>query len=102
MNPLAANRDFFASQMGVDPSEIPSLPIALNPADKQWPLNDGAEIYRVMDAARSSHRDEDVQFTFGIAFGEGEVVQGEPLIPTLHQLVNSVEETTKPFLTFLR
>jgi hypothetical protein len=31
------------------------------------------------------------QFTFEIAFGEDKVVQGEPLIPTLHELVQFVE-----------
>jgi hypothetical protein len=43
-----------------------------------------------------------VKFTFGVAFGEGEVVQGEPLIPTLHQLVNLVEGLVEPFLPLLR
>jgi len=31
------------------------------------------------------------EFVFEVAFGEGEVVKGEPLIPTLYKLVWFVE-----------
>ncbi len=93
VDPAAILRKMFANtDVGFDLSQIPSTPIALNPADRQWPLKDGAEIYRVMAAARSTHEDQDTQFTFGIAFGEGEVVEGEPLLPTLHDLINFVEK----------
>jgi len=94
-------RESHAASLSVDPSEIPSMPIAINPADRQWPLKDGAEVYRVMPAARDAHKDEDIHFTFGIAFGEGEVVQGEPLTPSLHQLVASVEEVVGSLVPLL-
>lgn len=95
-------REFKAATLGIDPSEIPSMPVAINPADKQWPLKDGAEIYRIRTTVRESHEDEDVQFTIGVAFGEGEVVQGELLVPTVHQLVDFVEGFIEPFLPLLR
>lgn len=94
----AMHRHLFAgTDVGFDLSEIPSMPLALEPADTQWPLEDGTEIYRVTATARSSHQDENTQFTFGIAFGEGEVVQGEPLIPTLHHLIDFVEKVIDIF-----
>lgn len=94
----AIHRHLFAgTNFGLDLSGMPSMPVALNPADRQWPLKDGAEIFRVTAATRSSHQDENMQFTFGIAFGEGEVVQGEPLIPTLHQLIDFVEKVIDIF-----
>ena len=37
------------------------------------------------------------QFVFEVAFGEGEVVKGEPLIPTLHELIQLVEAFVKLF-----
>lgn len=70
---------------------------ALRPADRQFPLQDGAELFRsgigphVPPWAREMQ--ENPQFTFEIAFGEGEVVKGEPLLPTLVQLTDAVEQT---------
>ncbi len=37
------------------------------------------------------------QFVFEVAFGEGEVVKGEPLIPTLYQIIQFVEGFVKLF-----
>lgn len=81
----ALNRQSFASALGVDPSEIPSMPVALRPADRQFPLKDGAELFR------GPPMDVNPQISLEIAFGEGEVVEGEPLIPTLRELVQFVE-----------
>jgi hypothetical protein len=40
----------------------------------------------------------DPHFTFGVAFGEGEIVEGEPLVPTLHQLAQFVEGFIESFV----
>ncbi len=79
--------------LGIDVGtfEAFSLPFALTPADRQWPLSDGAEVLRVMAAAREGHWDEAPQFGFEIAFGEGEVVRGQPLLETLHRFIALVE-----------
>ena len=68
-------------------------PIAISPADRQYPLKDNAEVFRVRASARTpdSKFASDYQFSFEVAFGDGEVVQGEPVVPTLQQLINSVE-----------
>jgi hypothetical protein len=37
------------------------------------------------------------QFTFGVAFGKGEVFESEPIIATLRQLAGRVEEIVDLF-----
>lgn len=80
---------------------VKSPPIAIRPADRQYPLKDDAEVMRVKAAARTSDSKvaPDYQFTFEVAFGDGEVVQGEPVLPTLQQLINSVEGVIDILLT---
>jgi hypothetical protein len=59
-----------------------------------FPLEDGAEIYRVRASLRNDPRAQMhmyPEFGIEIAFGEIEVVDGEPIIPTLHQLIQFVE-----------
>ncbi|OFW57589.1 MAG: hypothetical protein A2133_03400 [Actinobacteria bacterium RBG_16_64_13] len=79
----------------------PFPPLALKPADRQFPLQDGDEIYRVLAAGRASHGNKYPDFTFEIAFGEGEIVEGEPLIPTLAQFVGLIEGVVEPFRPLL-
>jgi len=78
---------------------IKSPPIAIRPADRQYPLKDNAEVMRVKAAARTSDSkvDPDYQFTFEVAFGDGEVVQGEPVLPTLQHLIDYVEDVIDIF-----
>jgi hypothetical protein len=79
---------------------IPPMPIALKPADRQYPLQDGAELLRIMPAARTS-ANMTPQFTFELAFGEGNIVQGEPLVPTLQQFAVTVQDVVDSFRTLL-
>jgi len=80
--------------------DIPPMPIALEPSDRQFPLKDGAEIFRVKAQARG-RGDMDPKFTFEIAFGEGEIIDGEPLVPTLSKFVDVVAKLTEKFMPFL-
>lgn len=68
-------------------------PFAINPADRQYPLKDNAEVMRVKAAARKSDSgfSMDYKFTFDVAFGDEEVVQGEPVFPALKRLISYVE-----------
>jgi hypothetical protein len=80
------------------PSEIQFPPLALRPADRQFPLKDGVEVYRVCAAAQGiSLCSDDPQFTFEIAFGDGQVVDGEPVFNLLETLVKEVERVTDLF-----
>jgi hypothetical protein len=85
------------------PQEL-SIPLDISTPEPRFPLEDGAELYRV--PARD--RDDPMtqmhmypEFVFEVAFGEGEVVKGEPLFPTLHQLAQFVEDFVKRFLPLI-
>ncbi len=75
---------------------IKPMPIAIRPADRQFPLKDGAELFRapMLDKAHMNP-----QFTFEVAFGEGQVIQGEPIIPTLQEFIAVVQATIGRFAT---
>jgi hypothetical protein len=77
--------------MGQDMSQNPSL--VLTPDDRQFPLKDNAEIFRVAKAARGGpvpEDDDDLKFTFEIALDEPGVIEGEPVLPALHELADLV------------
>jgi len=65
-------------------------PLALKPADRQFPLADGTEMYRVKAAARSGLADGEPQFTFEPCFGEEGDVRGLPILSTLERIHDHV------------
>jgi hypothetical protein len=58
----------------------------LRPADRQFPLQDGAILLAGVDPEKNQP-----QFVFEVAFGEGQIANGEPVIPTLTQMCEFVE-----------
>jgi len=77
------------------PSPVEFPPLALNPADRQFPLADGPEVFRVMAAARTGELRPDHQLVFELAFGDVSEVRGLPLVATLeamHKHVSRVVE----------
>jgi hypothetical protein len=70
---------------------MPSPHLFLKPADYAWPLKDGTELFRICKNARKPHVDQNPRFTFQIAFGDAEIMKGEPLFPPLHQLADSID-----------
>ena len=85
----------------VDPTEIlrkmqpdwniPSMPIALRPAERDFPLKDGSELFSIKKAARSDGVGENVGFPFEIAYSDGSNTYGEPLVPKMEALVTEVK-----------
>lgn len=82
------------------PGQLVEAPtIKIKPADRQFPLEDDAIVLSTSmddEAAKIGY-----QFTFEVAFSDGEVVQGEPIMATLRQLVVFVESAIDPFRPFL-
>lgn len=72
-------------------------PLALNPADRMFPLADGSELFRVNAQARGAPGSDDPQFAFEIAFAAGSIVAGEPLLPVLNQMIDHVDKTIAIF-----
>ena len=71
----------------------------LTPADRAYPLKDGTEVFRVKAGGRVSFGEfhDAPQFTFEAAFGEGQVVEGQPIFPTVEQLVQFTERVIEIF-----
>lgn len=67
-------------------SEMP--PLFLRPGDNLFPLKPDAELFVDGPDAEPSER---VTFRFEVSFGEPQVVDGEPIVPTLQELVKVVE-----------
>jgi hypothetical protein len=70
-----------------------------------FPLEDGTEIYRIPARLRDNplaQMNMNPEFSFDVAFGEVEVVQGEPIILTLHQLIEFVEGFIQQFPPLFR
>ncbi len=69
-------------------------PFQVSPTGTVFPLQDGAELFRVApDVDWWEHNftiDTDYQPTFEIAFGKNQIVDGEPVIPTLQQFLRFV------------
>jgi hypothetical protein len=75
-------------------NELVIPPHGISMVGPSFPLEDGAEIYRVPTGLRNDPTAQMhvyPQLVIEIAFGEVEVVEGEPIIPTLHQLIQFVE-----------
>jgi hypothetical protein len=94
---------FFAANPGtttVSGAEVVTPPAGIIMLGHPFPLEDGAEIYRVPASLRNDPKAQmhmNPKLGIEIAFGEIEVVKGEPLIPTLLQLIQFVESFLKLF-----
>ena len=61
----------------------------LRPADTQFPLKDGAELFAAPSNGQLPFQ-ENLQFRFDVAFGNGQIFEGEPVVPALLQLCDVV------------
>ena len=68
------------------PKDFPAVIIRLRPADR-CPVEPGTELF-ITDAFEE---DEQLQFRFDVAFGEPQVVECEPVVPTLRRLLDEVK-----------
>lgn len=66
------------------PIDFPAF--ALRPADTQFPLADGMEVFRVCAAARKDAPFSEHRVVFELAFGDVDEVRGLPLLRTLESL----------------
>jgi hypothetical protein len=93
----------FASAFADKPEFAESLKgqmaaLALVPQNIQYPLKDGDVVFRYGRGPDAEGKFKPkFQFTFDIAFGEGQIVAGEPVIPCLTQLRDLVKGTVDTF-----
>ena len=62
----------------------------LRPADRQFPLEDGAIVFSA-SSGEGTPFDDEIRVTVEIAFGEGQILEGEPLDPALTQIIEFVQ-----------
>jgi hypothetical protein len=77
------------------------MSVELTESPREFPLKDGTILYgEPLDHERLPYEDEP-QFNFEVAFGEGQIIDGEPLIPALTQICQFVEVVFDVFETGL-
>jgi hypothetical protein len=82
--------DFAAMMRGLTEwtKDLPAMPISLRPANR-YPVQNGTALFSADPEAFEKH--EDLKFRFDVAFGEPQVLVGEPVVPTLRRLADEVE-----------
>jgi hypothetical protein len=77
-------------------AELPPLPLKI--AKPLHPLKEGDLIFRSeVGPGLRRESDPNAYLAFEVAFGEGQVVDGEPLLPKLKQLINVTERIVDLF-----
>ncbi len=79
-----------------------SMAITLKPSVLKCPLKAGDEIITTFDRSVPVQTDEELDFTLDVAFNESRIAECEPMLETLQQmsdLVDNLVLSFKPFLT---
>lgn len=96
--------DEWAVDGQADPAHVRFEPInlGLKAADRQYPLQDGAEVLRVAHGAQQPGPFiNEYGIVIEMSFGEGQVVDGEPLVQTLTRLVDHATTVVEPLVATL-
>jgi hypothetical protein len=72
--------------------DLPPWPVALRPAGG-YPLQAGTPLFSA--GPEYFEKNPDLKFEFAVAFGEPQVLVGEPVVPTLRRLLDEVEGLLK-------
>lgn len=82
--------------LGADDEDAPYLRFETDP---QFPLEDGTELLRIAKLARQGYEPLGTwrhAFQFEVAFGDGTVVDGRPIVSTLRDLVTHAAQVSGP------
>jgi len=72
--------------------DLPPMPIGLRPASR-YPVQNGSALFTADPDFFEKHKD--LKFTFDVAFGEPQILVGEPVVPTLRRLLDEVDGLLK-------
>ena len=70
---------------------IPSMPIGIRPADNQLPLKNGDALFAVKKGNNFEHF-KNTKNNLNISFGDGRILNGEPMMPTLKEFMQLTED----------
>ena len=68
------------------------------PTERKFPLKNGDVLFAYPRVRLPFQDDSKFKFTFEIAFGEGQIFDGEPVVPTLTQLIDFTERLIDIFV----
>lgn len=68
--------------------DLPPIPISIR-ANSVYPVENGTELFIADPEEFEKHKD--LKFAVGVAFGEPEILEGEPVVPTLRRLLDEVK-----------
>jgi hypothetical protein len=77
---------------------MPPINGFFRPADRMFPLKQGDELFVDLPDAEV---DDQLQFRFEVAFGEPQILEGEPLIETLQKMADLVDNIILSFKPLL-
>jgi hypothetical protein len=77
---------------------IPMMSVFVKPADTLFPLKTGDELF--IDGPDAEPNDK-MQFRFEVALSEPQVLEGEPVLEALHQMVDLVDNLVPAFAPLL-
>lgn len=77
---------------------VPKMDLFLQPGNRQFPLKAGDQLFMTPPDAEV---DQNRQFRFEVAFGEKQIVEGQPLIETLQHMANMVDNLVISFKPLL-
>ncbi len=80
------------------PEEIPSMPVTLRRAER-YPLGAGTELFAAPTGVFEQY--QQAKFTLDVALGEPQILEGEPVVPALRQLVDQLESLIKALIPLL-
>lgn len=88
--------------LGSVSSKYPQDLWVLPAARPKFPLVDGTVLLRLRPAAWSRDIGTDPKFAFYIALNEPQIIEPEPIVPTLTSLLKLVDCTIQPFLCLIQ
>lgn len=96
---VGAHMQQMLSQLGPEwaGNQVPS--VFLKPTDRMFPLKPGDELF--LDAPDAIPNPK-MQFRFEIAFGEKGIIEGESLVETLQNMINTVDSVIGGFSSILK
>jgi hypothetical protein len=94
VSPIVPTDDEFAAAMGAIMSQL-----FIRPLDRMFPLKQGDVLFKFPLSEPQSKNEP--QFRFDVAFGQGEIVEGEPIVETLNDLVSATEQVIELFAPLL-
>lgn len=77
----------------------PDTTILMKREDFVAPVEDGTLMCRLGGEFTSVPVEMQHEFVFEVTFGQGEALEGEPILPALHQMAEAVDSLVEAFLT---